>query len=118
MLLTSHDSSEIALKRPDLHQNWHRSHATESMSWHICRLAEEEILKHITTTDACIQRHEAKELLRSWFLSHPRRPGLALSGGSGRQDMESQAEALAPMMHALHVDSSSRYIISDKMMLP
>jgi len=36
------------------------------------RLAEEEILKHITTTDASVTRPEALEKLRSWYINFPR----------------------------------------------
>ena len=36
------------------------------------RLAEEEILKHITTTDAGVQRPQALDMLRSWFVQNPR----------------------------------------------
>ena len=35
------------------------------------RLAEEEILKHITTTDSSVLREAALEMLRSWYSSHP-----------------------------------------------
>lgn len=33
----------------------------------ICRLAEEEIVKHIITTDASISRLEALQMFRSWY---------------------------------------------------
>ncbi len=36
-----------------------------------CRLAEEEVIKHITTTDNSIQRTQALGLLRSWYLGMP-----------------------------------------------
>ena len=38
----------------------------------LCRLAEEEVLKHITTTDESISRTQARTLLRSWFLASQR----------------------------------------------
>ena len=37
-----------------------------------CRLAEEEILKHITTTDSSVQRPTALEMLCSWYVNYPR----------------------------------------------
>ena len=41
------------------------------MLWDACRLAEEEIVKHVTTTDADIGRAQALSLLRSWYLKTP-----------------------------------------------
>ncbi len=47
----------------------------------MCRLAEEEIIKHITTTDASIKRGQALSLLRTWYLGTPRvKGGLASAG--------------------------------------
>ena len=37
----------------------------------VLRLAEEEIVKHITTTDPSIPRSAGLILLRSWFLKQP-----------------------------------------------
>lgn len=43
-----------------------------------CRLAEEEIIKHITTTDPDIGRSQALSLLRTWYLKTPiPKPSLA-----------------------------------------
>ena len=47
------------------------------------RLAEEEIIKHITTTDADIGRAQALSLLRTWYLKTPS-PKPALSSISNR----------------------------------
>ena len=47
------------------------------------RLAEEEIIKHITTTDADIGRAQALSLLRTWYLKTPS-PKPALSAISNR----------------------------------
>lgn len=55
-----------------------------------CRLAEEEIVKHITTTDSKIPRSAALNLLRSWFLRQP-----ALNRGCTLNSSEaSSAESL------------------------
>ena len=43
----------------------------ERALWYTCRLAEEEIVKHVTTTDADIGRAQALSLLRSWYLKTP-----------------------------------------------
>ena len=48
-------------------------------SWHqgapkLRRLAEEEVVTHITTTDASVQRGAALRMLRAWCLSSPQRP--------------------------------------------
>ena len=41
----------------------------------ICRLAEEEIIRQITITDATITRTKALLLVQSWFLTSPTRFG-------------------------------------------
>ena len=45
------------------------------------RLAEEEIIKHITTTDGAIRRSQALGLLRSWYLGMPHAKGAAAPAG-------------------------------------
>ncbi|EIE18073.1 hypothetical protein COCSUDRAFT_26470 [Coccomyxa subellipsoidea C-169] len=45
------------------------------------RLAEEEIIKHITTTDGAIRRSQALGLLRSWYLGMPHVKGSAAPAG-------------------------------------
>ena len=47
------------------------------------RLAEEEIIKHITTTDADIGRSQALSLLRNWYLKTPN-PKPSLTSTSNR----------------------------------
>lgn len=69
-----------------------------------CRLAEEEILKHITTTDSCIQRPEALELLRSWYFSHPRAMRAALTHHAHSQAVD------FPTARGVQLDSSRYYI--------
>jgi hypothetical protein len=65
------------------HQGVDSCEVTDITSFLSYRLAEEEIIKHITTTDADIGRAQALSLLRTWYLKTPS-PKPALSTISNR----------------------------------
>lgn len=45
------------------------------------RLAEEEVIKHIITTDGGVRRAQALGLLRSWYLGMPQLKGATMPAG-------------------------------------
>ena len=78
--------TQTPLAEPSTWLGWLCRAAIHGVRLSLCygrRLAEEEIIKHITTTDADIGRSQALSLLRTWYLKTPS-PKPSLTATSNR----------------------------------